>query len=77
MHRMKDGDSVINIASFHGHADIVSILLNSGANPHIADKEGFTPLMSACQNGHEEVVRLLISSGVNINAQNEDGSISY
>ena len=43
------GDSAISIASFNGHADIVSILLNSGANPHTANKKGFTPLMLACQ----------------------------
>ena len=73
MHRMKMVQSVIKIASFNGHAGIVSILLNSGANPHTANKKGLTPLMSACHNGHEEVVNLLISSGVDIDAQNEDG----
>ena len=49
MHRMKMVNQLIKIASSNGHAAIVSILLNSGANPHTANKEGFTPLMSACQ----------------------------
>ena len=39
---------------------LFQFFLISGANPHNADKEGFTPLMSACQNSHEEIVRLLI-----------------
>jgi uncharacterized protein len=53
-------ESLLGIASAHGHVHVVSRLLERGANINAQDDEGFTPLMNACQNRHVEVVRILL-----------------
>jgi ankyrin repeat protein len=39
------------------------LLLDAGADPSLADGDGYTPLMAAAQNGHLEVLRLLLARG--------------
>jgi uncharacterized protein len=41
------------------HTEIVRLLLEAGANPAIADREGVTPLEHAKRRGFTEMVRLL------------------
>lgn len=41
------------------HQDILKQLLDAGANPHIADRDGVTPLQHAQQRGYSEMVSLL------------------
>ena len=51
-------------AAMMGHAEIVKILIESGANPRLRNlKNGTTPLVVASQNGHVEVVRVLLNIG--------------
>ncbi len=50
-------------ACMNGHAAIVTILVDAGADVDQADNEGDTPLYVACDNGHTEVVTILISAG--------------
>jgi ankyrin repeat protein len=65
----KDRKVVYNNQSIH---EIISLLLEKGANCNARDREGFTPLMIACNSGQEEVVKLLINQpGIEINAVNE------
>ena len=46
-------------------ADIVKLLLESGANPTIKDKKGDTPLMKAASKGNVEIMQLLLDAKVN------------
>lgn len=45
------------------HVQIVKALLDAGADVHIADKEGVTPLQHALNLGYAEMVSLLRQAG--------------
>lgn len=42
---------------------IVKLLLDHGANPHMTDKYGKTPLELAREKGYHEIAELLIAAG--------------
>jgi ankyrin repeat protein len=42
-----DGSTALALAAINGHADVVALLLEKGANPNIADRTGMTPLYAA------------------------------
>ena len=48
------------LAAFSGHAEMIELLLEYGADPHSADELGHTPLSEAARLGYEEVVKLLL-----------------
>ena len=52
---------------------VVSTLFKNGADPKLANNDGWTPLMVASQNGHSDVVELLLKWYVLINTQNKEG----
>lgn len=58
------------LASQHGHADIVRLLLDAGEDPNRYNPVGFhahsTPLHQAAAWGHDEVVRLLVEYGARL-----------
>ena len=56
-----------------GHADIVALLLEAGANPQEKSNSGWTPLHWAARNGHTDVVALLLEAGVNPQKKNASG----
>ncbi|HCB2773643.1 TPA: ankyrin repeat domain-containing protein, partial [Escherichia coli] len=43
--------------------EIVKLLLEHGANPHMTDKYGKTPLELAREKGYHKIAELLISAG--------------
>jgi ankyrin repeat protein len=51
-----DGSTALIIATKNGHTDLVTILLNSGANPGLEDSEGNTALDYA---GNQDIKSLL------------------
>ena len=53
----------LHIASCNGHADVVHLLLDGGADPNMATQWGSTPLMCATKKGHKDVVKLLLDRG--------------
>ncbi|MFM7557770.1 MAG: ankyrin repeat domain-containing protein, partial [Alphaproteobacteria bacterium] len=74
----KGGATALHIASREGNLDIVKILIDSGANPNIADNEGYTPLMRASLSASAEVVEYLLKNGAKpgiFNSQNETAII--
>jgi len=74
----KGGATALHIASREGNLDIVKILIDSGANPNLADNEGYTPLMRASLSASSEVVDYLLSNSARagiFNSQNETAII--
>ncbi|XP_067372481.1 ankyrin repeat domain-containing protein 50 isoform X2 [Channa argus] len=57
------GATALSIAAQEGHANIVGMLLQRGANPDHIDKYGRSPVKVAGKNGHFNIVRLLESYG--------------
>jgi hypothetical protein len=60
------GYTALQIASFHGHLDVVKILVDRGADVNKADIHGDTALSSAAYGGHVEIVKYLIEKGADI-----------
>ncbi|KAK7095495.1 uncharacterized protein [Littorina saxatilis] len=60
-------DTPLHVASRSGQTQIVSLLLDIGADTHA--KNGFkaTPLHSACHGGHLNIVKLLVGRGADVN----------
>lgn len=63
------GRTLLRIASFQGHVEVVKLLLAAKANVEAGDKEfASTSLAVASQNGHLEIVKLLLAAKANVNA---------
>jgi len=68
-------DTCLTLAAKHGFAECVAALLNSGANPNSADKEGRTALICSAYFGREACVRELLQRRprVAVNAKDRVG----
>jgi ankyrin repeat protein len=59
--------TLIAYASTKGHAPVVRLLLERGANPNDANAGLYTPVFLATQAGHVDAVKLLLDRGANKN----------
>nr|XP_053650048.1 uncharacterized protein LOC128700721 [Cherax quadricarinatus] len=66
--------SALHHASARGHLNIVSILLERGANVNAEDSNRTTPLHTAAFHGHLRIAELLIDAGANLNASDQRGN---
>ena len=57
------GKTALHVASQAGNADLVSLLLERGADAELTDLQGNTPLHYATAWGHEEAAEVLIREG--------------
>ncbi|MCJ1387769.1 hypothetical protein MMC18_000612 [Xylographa bjoerkii] len=57
------GDSLIMLASYHGHAPLVALLLAHGADPNSLNDRGQSPLAGAVFKDEKEVVETLLEGG--------------
>lgn len=65
--------SPLNVASERGDLDIVTLLLEKGADPdRIAAYSGGSALMWASINGHRAIARALIDASADVNAASSD-----
>jgi len=74
-----DGYSALGLAAFFKRRDVVRYLLESGADPRPASRNGgFTPLHSAVAtdagSADVEIVRMLLDKGADPNARSQSGS---
>jgi uncharacterized protein len=67
------GYSVLMLAAYHGHSELVKALLNWGADPNDTDLGGNSVLMGVCFKGHTELIHLLLSAGADPHIKNEKG----
>ncbi len=71
--RNESGDSLLMLASYHGHHELVRALLRAGADPEVANDRGQTPLAGASFRGYVEVVRALLDGGAQVDGHGDDG----
>ena len=53
----------------HGHADVVTFLLENGANTELCDDWNCTALHNAAGAGHYQIVDLLCDAGARLDAR--------
>jgi ankyrin repeat protein len=67
----QDGSTLLHLAVFNDHIDIVKYLVSQGVDVNAQDSEGDTPLHLAASSGYLEVAKYLVSKGANVNATNK------
>ncbi|WP_338405958.1 ankyrin repeat domain-containing protein [Wolbachia endosymbiont (group A) of Longitarsus flavicornis] len=68
-----DNWALLHYAVYYGNPDMVSFLIDKGANIEIRSKEGKTPLHLAVEEAKQNVINLLLDRGADIEAKNNDG----
>ena len=70
---------LISVFSNQGFSDMVSLLIEFGADVNAANTAGLTALMFAAKQGHLDIARLLIQHGAQINLidKNETSALVY
>jgi ankyrin repeat protein len=63
------------LACLDGNAEIVTLLLDAGADPNEHTKRGEYPLANAVVRGHTEVVRLLLAAGAEVDVEYDPRSV--
>ncbi|KAK3243531.1 hypothetical protein CYMTET_46824 [Cymbomonas tetramitiformis] len=60
-------------AVLQGQANMVGLLLDSGADPTIGEKDGYTPVHGAAYQGRANVMKILIDKNFDLNEVHRDG----
>lgn len=69
----KQGFAASHLASNKGLEAHCRLLLQHDANPNTPDRNGYTPLMSACKEGHKGIICLWLEHGADIAASSATG----
>jgi len=72
----RDSYSPLMSAAGSGHAEVVALLLQYGAEVEYRDRNGDRALLRAAQNGHAEAVRLLLEAGAAPDSDDDPHSIT-
>jgi Ankyrin repeats (many copies) len=72
--RREGGATSLMAMSYAGAAELVSDLVERGADLEARDDDGFTALMYAANAGHGHVVDLLVRAGAEVNQRDREGS---
>lgn len=68
-----EGECPLTWASLKGHNEIVTYLIENGAEVDCQDNIGRTPLMNASAKGHLDTVKLLVQAGADPNKKMGNG----
>lgn len=63
------GITALHLAARHGHYNVLTSLVENGADTTITDDRGWTALHIATEHGHGDIVAFLLQSGVDVNAK--------
>jgi len=69
----ENGVSPLYFATAHGNLEIVSFLLDNGADPDIRRRDGMTPLHWAAIEQHAEIAKLLLQCGASLRCTDQKG----
>lgn len=70
---MGPNSGALHCAAFKGHTAIVSLLLQAGANPNVADMQEFYPIHLAAAGGHSAEIELLVANGSDLEHKTNKG----
>nr|XP_061792376.1 protein phosphatase 1 regulatory subunit 12C-like [Nerophis lumbriciformis] len=70
-----DGITALHQACIDGSMEMVSFLLENGANVNQVDSEGWTPLHVASSCGYREIADFLLRRGASLTSVNCDGEV--
>jgi ankyrin repeat protein len=62
------GDTLLMLASYHGHAQTAKMLLENGADANVLNGRGQSPIAGAVFKGYDDVVRVLFEGGADTGA---------
>lgn len=62
------GDSLLMLATYHGHPALSRLLLQHGADPNRLNDRGQSPLAGAIFKNEKEVVEVLLEGGADVDA---------
>jgi len=71
------GDRVLNLAVRSSNPQIVTLLIDAGADINAENGDCQTPLMTAAASGDVEMAGLLVESGANVNISNNCQGVEY
>ncbi|KAK1767492.1 ankyrin repeat-containing domain protein [Phialemonium atrogriseum] len=57
------GDSLLMLAAYHGHADLVKLLMEHGADPNRLNDKGQSPIAGAVFKQEDAVIEALLGGG--------------
>ncbi|CAH8557615.1 unnamed protein product [Dicrocoelium dendriticum] len=78
-HADEDGRTALHVATFcvrpsTTHLEVVSCLLEYGANPNLFDSEGLNPLLGAARVGNHAVCELCLEADTDVNQTDKCGN---
>lgn len=62
------GDTLLMLAAYNGHTDLVRGLIERGADVNRLNDRGQSPLAGAVFKGHDEVTAALVAAGADVDA---------
>lgn len=71
---IRDGDPLIHQASSHSNTQLISYLIENGADINSRNKKGNTPIMCAVKLGDKNTVVHLIEAGADVNLANKNNA---
>ncbi|HET7349334.1 MAG TPA: ankyrin repeat domain-containing protein [Marmoricola sp.] len=63
-----EGNSLLMLAAYHGHAETVRMLVEQGADVDLRNHRDQTPVAGAVFKGEDAVVRVLVEAGADLDA---------
>ena len=75
--RNEHGMTALMRAAYHGHVEMVRVLLEHGADPNITRNDNFTALSLAAFFGHAEIVDTLMAHGAKTDVATRFGTSPY
>lgn len=63
-----DGQSLLMLAAYHGHADTVAALIARGADVNLRNARDQSPVAGALFKGEDDVVAALVAAGADLDA---------
>jgi hypothetical protein len=72
--RDRDGATALHFAAAYGRADIVTVLLDAGADLLARDVKGETPLHAAARSSRGDTPSVLLAHGASVDLWDEDGN---